>query len=59
MPKVNPKNGNQTKDDIFPWTLSNVIAFFTGPTIARYFTEFYNSHLSVSMQKWAKTNKDK
>ena len=51
MPKVNPKNGNQTKDDIFPWTLSNVIAFSTGPTIAKYFTEFYNSHLSVSMQK--------
>ena len=42
MIKVNPKNGNETKSDIFPWTCSSLTAFFIGCKLLKYFNDFYN-----------------
>ena len=50
MTKVNPSNGNETKSDIFDGTYST-LRFFLGHKSLKYFTGFYNWHLSVSFQK--------
>ena len=40
MTKVNPKNENETKSDIFLWEI-----FKSDHKILKYFNDFYNSHL--------------
>ena len=49
MTKVNPKNGNETKSDIFHGTYSNLTSFVIGHKILEYFSGFYNKHLSISL----------
>ena len=43
MTTVNPNNGNETKSGIY----SNLIPFFIGYKIVKYFNEFYNWHLLI------------
>ena len=57
MTTVNPNNGNETKSDIFCGTYSNLTLIFTGRKILKYFNDFYNCHLSISLQKLAQTSK--
>ena len=45
---------NQT---FFHGKYSNLTSFFLGCKILKYFNDFYNCHLSVSLQKWAQTKK--
>ena len=52
MTNVNPKIGNERKEGIFQWTYSNLISFSVGRKIPKYFSEFYNWHLPVTLQKW-------
>ena len=47
MSTINPNNGNET-NTFFYGTYSNLISFFIG---YKYFNDFYNWHLSVSLQK--------
>ena len=51
MTKVNPNNGNKTKSDIFHGEYSKLTSFFIGQKILKYFIDFHNKHLSVSLQK--------
>ena len=51
MAKVNPNNGNETKSGIFLRTYSNLTSFFIVHTILKYFNDFYNWYLSISLQK--------
>ena len=50
MTKVNPNNGNETKSEIFHGVYSNLTS---------YFNDFYDCHLSISLQKLAQTSKVK
>ena len=52
MTKVNTNNGNETKSDIFRETPSNLTSFFFVCQILRYFNDFFNWHISISLQKW-------
>ena len=40
---------------IFHGTYSNQTLFFIGDKMQKYFNDFYNWHLSISMQKLAQT----
>ena len=51
MIKVYLNNGNETKPDIFHGAYSNLISFFIGHKILKYFNDFYNWYLSTSLQK--------
>ena len=51
MTKVNSDNENETKSDILHRTYSNLTSFFIGPNILKYFDNFFNRHLSISLQK--------
>ena len=59
MTKLNPNNENEAKSDIFHRKNSNLTSFFIGRKILKYFNVFYNCHLLISSQKWAKTSKIK
>ena len=59
MTKVNSSNGNETKSDIFHEAYSNLMLFFIRRKILKYFNEFFNWHLSVSLQKWTQTSKER
>ena len=50
MTKVNPKNGNEIKSDIFPWDILKSDIIFIGRKILKYFNNFYNWHFSISLQ---------
>ena len=50
MTEVNPSNGNETKSDNFHGTYPNLTSFFIGSKILKYFNDFYNWHLSISLQ---------
>ena len=58
MAKVNSSNGNETKSDIFHGAHSNLMSFFIGRKILKFFNEFFNWYLSVSLQKWTQTSKE-
>ena len=47
MTKVNSNNLNETKSDIFYETYSN-LTFFNGCKILKYFSDFFNWHISIS-----------
>ena len=49
--KVNPNNGTPTKSDIFHGAYLNLISFFFGHKILKYFNDFYISHTSITLQK--------
>ena len=49
LTKVNPNNVNETKIDIFHRTHSNLTSFLIGQKILKYFNDFYNWHLSISL----------
>ena len=51
MTKVNRSNGNEAKSDVFYRTYSNLTSFFVGRKIIKYFNDFFNWHLSFSLQK--------
>ena len=51
MTKVNLNNGNETKSDIFHGTHLNLTLVFIGRKILKYFIDFYDWHLSISLQK--------
>ena len=51
MIKVNPNNGNETKSDIFHGIYSNLTSLFNGRKILKYFNDFYNWLLSISLQR--------
>ena len=51
MTKVIPKNGNETKSDIFPRDIFKSDIIFIGRKILKYFKDFYNWHFSISLQK--------
>ena len=51
MTKVNPNNGNETKSDIFPRDIFKSDIIFIGRKILKYFSDFYNWHFSISLQK--------
>ena len=57
MTKVNPNNGNDS--DILHETYTNMTSLFIGDKICKYSNDLYNWHLSISLQKWAQTNKTK
>ena len=42
MAKVNKKNGNETKSDIFHGTYSNLTSFYIGHKMLKYFKDFYS-----------------
>ena len=46
MAKVNPNKRNEKISDIFP-----------GQKVINYLNDFFNWHLSISLPKWAQTNK--
>ena len=55
MTTVNPRNGNETKLDIFPGDISKSdTAFFYGK-ILKYFNDFQNQKFSVLWLKWSQT----
>ena len=49
MTKVNSNNVNETKSDIIHGTYSNLALFFVVRKILKYFNNFFNWHLSVSV----------
>ena len=51
MAKVNKKNGNETKSDIFHGTYSNLTSFFIGRQKLKYFNGVFNWDPSISLQK--------
>ena len=53
MTKVNPNNGNKTKNlTFFHGAHLNLTSFFTGCKIMKYFNGiFYYWHLSISLHK--------
>ena len=59
MTKVNPSIENETKSEVFHWAYPNLTSFFIGCKILKCFNDFYNWHLSISLQKWAQTSKVK
>ena len=59
MTKVNTKNENETKSELFHETYSNLTLFFIGRKILKYFNDFYNWHFSISLQKRAQSSKVK
>ena len=59
MTKVIPKNGNETKSDIFPRDIFKSDIIFIGHKILKYFNDFYNWHFSISMQKLVQSSKVK
>ena len=54
MTKVNSNNGSETKSDIFSWDIF-VWDIFICHKILKYFNEFYDWHLSISLQKCTQT----
>ena len=53
--EVNPYNEHETNQTFFHGTCSNLISFFIGPKVLKYFNDFHNWHLSISLQMWAQT----
>ena len=51
MNKGNPNNGNETQSDIFYGTYLNLASFLIGHEILKYFDEFFDWHLLISLQK--------
>ena len=51
MTNVNPNTETGTKSDIFHGTYSNLTSFFIARKILKYFNNFYNWHLSISLEK--------
>ena len=51
MTKVKPKNGYETKTDIFPWDIFKSDIIFIGQKPLKYFNYFYNSVAKVSTNK--------
>ena len=51
MTKVNQSKRSETKSDIFHGTFSKLAPFFIGHKLRKYFNDFYNWHLSISLQK--------
>ena len=51
MTKVNQNKRSEAKSDIFHGTFSNLASFFIGHKLLTYFNDFYNWHLSISLQK--------
>ena len=47
MTEMNPNNRNETKSDIFSW----YVFFFIGHKMLKYFNDFHNWYLSISLQK--------
>ena len=47
----NQNNERETKSDISHETYSNLISFFIGRKMLKYFNVFYNWHLLLSLQK--------
>ena len=55
MTEVNPKNGNETKLDVFSWDIFKFDIIFTCSKRPKYFNDFHNCYLSISLQKQAQT----
>ena len=51
MAKVKPNNGNDTKSGNFLWDIFKHDIIFSGWKIIKYFYDFYNWHLSISLQR--------
>ena len=51
MTDVNPKNGNETKLDVFSWDIFKFDIIFTCSKLPKYFNDFHNCYLSISLQK--------
>ena len=51
MIKVNLKNGNKTKSDIFPWDMFKFEIIFHWSQNIEIFNDLYNLHLLISFQK--------
>ena len=49
--KGNPSNRNETKSGVFSWDIFKSDIVFIGHKILKYFSDFQNWHLSVSLQK--------
>ena len=54
MTKVNPKNENEIKSDIFPWDIFKSDTFFY-QNILKYFNDFQNQNFSILWLKWIQT----
>ena len=61
MTTVNPNSENETKSEVFSWDIlkSDIIFYWSQKNIYIYFNDFYNWHLSISLQKWEQTGKRK
>ena len=53
MTTVNPNNENEINSEFFHGTYSNLTSFFIGHKILKYFSDFYNWHLSIPLLKKA------
>ena len=53
MTKVNPKNKNVAKSDIYPWDIFKSDTFFI--KTLKYFNDFQNRNFSVLWLKWVQT----
>ena len=51
MTDVNPKNGNERKLDVFSWDIFKFDIIFTCSKLPKYFNDFHNWYLSISLQK--------
>ena len=59
MTRVSPSNGNETKSDVSSWDILNSDVILIGRKILKHFNDFYNWHLSISLQKETLTSKVK
>ena len=51
MTKMNPKNGNEAKPNIFPRDIFKSDMIFDWSQILKHFDDIYNWYLSTSLQK--------
>ena len=59
MTKVDPRNRNETKSDIFPRDIFESGIILIGRKILKYFNDFYHWNFSMSLQKLAQSSKVK
>ena len=56
MTKMNPNNGNETRPYIFPRDTFKSDIILIGRKRPKYFNDFYNWNVSISLQKWAQSS---
>ena len=56
---VKPNNGNGPKSNICSCDIFKSNITFHWHKILKYFNDFFNWHVSISLQKWAQTSKRK